>query len=148
DGGARLTGRAVGGLRAGDRVRVAVRPEDFAVAGSGPGPDGAAGEIGGTVAVVEYHGREHAVSVQAGDVMLHARSATPPAVGGSAGPVPWGRPNGRRPAVGVQRGAGMLHARSAAPPAVGGAVRLTAPVERVLVFPESLDAPVPQEVAA
>jgi len=110
DGGARLTGRAVGGLRAGDRVRVAVRPEDFAVAGSGPGPDGAAGEIGGTVAVVEYHGREHAVSVQAGDVMLHARSA--------------------------------------APPAVGGAVRLTAPVERVLVFPESLDAPVPQEVAA
>ncbi|MCP2263568.1 ABC transporter ATP-binding protein [Promicromonospora thailandica] len=108
DGGVRLTGRAVGALGAGDQVRVAVRPDDFSVVPADGAATGAA--IPGTVAVVEYHGREHAVSVQTGDVMLHARSATPPEV--------------------------------------GGAVRLTAPVERVLVFPESLDAVVPLEVAA
>lgn len=117
-GAVRLTGRAVGALRAGDRVRVAVRPEDFAVADAGSGaapsgaaPGGSAGVIPGTVSVVEYHGREFAVGVQAGDTMLHARSTTAPGV--------------------------------------GGAVRLTAPVERVLVFPEALDAAVvPQGVAA
>jgi putative spermidine/putrescine transport system ATP-binding protein len=69
-----------------------------------------AGAVPGTVAVVEYHGREHAVGVQTGDTMLHAR--TPSA------------------------------------PQVGSTVRLTAPVERVLVFPESLDAVAPVEVAA
>ncbi|WP_454851116.1 ABC transporter ATP-binding protein [Promicromonospora soli] len=111
--GVRLTGRAVGALSAGDRVRVAVRPEDFVVSTgltSGNGSTSGAGSIPGAVSVVEYHGREHAVGVQTGDTMLHAR--TPAA------------------------------------PQVGGAVRLTAPVERVLVFPEALDAVVPQEVAA
>ena len=131
DGGVRLTGRAVGALAAGDRVRVAIRPDDFSVtttsdgAGSSNGAsatngvsstgvgsvDGLrAGGIPGAVSVVEYQGREHAVGVQTGDTMLHARTPT-------------------------------------APP-VGGAVWLTAPVERVLVFPESLDAAVPVEVAA
>ncbi|MEV0895005.1 ABC transporter ATP-binding protein [Promicromonospora sp. NPDC050262] len=107
-GGVRLTGRAVGALGAGDRVRVAVRPEDFSVAGSGPA--GTGGSIPGSVSVVEYHGREFAVGVQAGETMLHARATTAPDV--------------------------------------GGAVTLTAPVDRVLVFPESLDAVVPQAVAA
>jgi putative spermidine/putrescine transport system ATP-binding protein len=113
DDGVRLTGRAVGALGAGDRVRVAVRPEDFVLvstgvsAGSPSGPP--AGSIPGAVSVVEYHGREHAVGVQTGDTMLHAR--TPAA------------------------------------PQVGAPVTLTAPVERVLVFPEALDAAVPQEVA-
>lgn len=107
DGGVRLTGRAVGSLKAGDRVRVAVRPEDFVVS---TGSTSGGGSIPGAVSVVEYHGREHAVGVQAGDTMLHAR--TPAA------------------------------------PQVGSAVQLTAPVERVLVFPEELDAVVPQEVAA
>ncbi|WP_020015885.1 ABC transporter ATP-binding protein [Promicromonospora sukumoe] len=114
DGGVRLTGRAVGALSAGDRVRVAVRPEDLHVGSTGGGgsTSGGAGVIPGTVSVVEYHGREFAVGVQAGDTMLHARAATAPDV--------------------------------------GGAVTLTAPVDRVLVFPESLDAVVPQaqEVAA
>ena len=117
--GVRLTGRAVGALGAGDRVRVAVRPEDLHVSGVEPGSlvelvetrvSTSAGVIPGTVSVVEYHGREHAVGVQAGDTMLHARAATAPDV--------------------------------------GGAVTLTAPVDRVLVFPESLDAVVPQAVAA
>ncbi|MFD6445124.1 ABC transporter ATP-binding protein [Promicromonospora sp. NPDC060204] len=107
--GVRLTGRAVGVLGVGDRVRVAVRPEDFSVAGSGP--SGTGGSIPGAVSVVEYHGREFAVGVQAGETMLHARATTAPDV--------------------------------------GAAVTLTAPVERVLVFPEALDAAVvPQEVAA
>ncbi len=115
--GVRLTGRAVGALGAGDRVRVAIRPEDFTVVSAGGGssisdggPSDGAGSIPGAVSVVEYHGREHAVGVQTGDTMLHARTPTAPDV--------------------------------------GGAVTLTAPVERVLVFPESLDAVVPQEVAA
>jgi putative spermidine/putrescine transport system ATP-binding protein len=109
EGGARLTGRAVGALAAGDSVRVAIRPDDFVVAQDASVSAGA-GAIPGTVSVVEYHGREHAVGVQTGDTMLHAR--TPSA------------------------------------PQVGGAVWLTAPIERVLVFPESLDAVVPVEVAA
>lgn len=121
DGGVQLTGRAVGALSAGDQVRVAIRPEDFVVStsstngsgsttGSGSTDGASAGAVPGTVAVVEYHGREHAVGVQTGDTMLHAR--TPSA------------------------------------PQAGSAVRLTAPVERVLVFPESLDAVAPVEVAA
>ncbi|WP_419704481.1 ABC transporter ATP-binding protein [Promicromonospora sp. NFX87] len=123
DGGVRLTGRAVGALSAGDQVRVAIRPEDFVVSvvepggvstgstnGGGSTGGAGAGAVPGTVAVVEYHGREHAVGVQTGDTMLHAR--TPSA------------------------------------PRVGSAVRLTAPVERVLVFPEALDAVPPVEVAA
>jgi putative spermidine/putrescine transport system ATP-binding protein len=122
DGGVQLTGRAVGALSAGDQVRVAIRPEDFVVeqgeSSSRVEPvetrvstsSTNAGAVPGTVAVVEYHGREHAVGVQTGDTMLHAR--TPSA------------------------------------PQVGSTVRLTAPVERVLVFPESLDAVAPVEVAA
>jgi putative spermidine/putrescine transport system ATP-binding protein len=109
EGGARLTGRAVGALAAGDSVRVAIRPDDFVVTQDASDSAGA-GAIPGTVSVVEYHGREHAVGVQTGDTMLHARTPTAPQV--------------------------------------GGAVWLTAPVERVLVFPESLDAVVPVEVAA
>ncbi|MFD6141912.1 ABC transporter ATP-binding protein [Promicromonospora sp. NPDC060271] len=109
DGGARLTGRAVGALGAGDQVRVAIRPEDFVVEQDEPASTDGAGAVPGTVAVVEYHGREHAVGVQTGETMLHAR--TPSA------------------------------------PQVGSAVRLTAPAERVLVFPESLDAVAPVEVA-
>ncbi|MDR7382859.1 ABC transporter ATP-binding protein [Promicromonospora iranensis] len=113
DGGARLTGSAVGVLSAGDSVRVAIRPDDFVVAQDPPGSAGAGtvpGTVPGTVSVVEYHGREHAVGVQTGDTMLHARTPVAPQVGGS--------------------------------------VWLTAPVERVLVFPDSLDAVVPVEVAA
>ncbi|MFC8800296.1 ABC transporter ATP-binding protein [Promicromonospora sp. NPDC057138] len=122
--GVRLTGRAVGALGAGDGVRVAIRPEDFVLSSSrvepvetrvstsstSGGGSASGGAIPGAVSVVEYHGREHAVGVQTGDTMLHAR--TPAA------------------------------------PAVGAPVTLTAPVERVLVFPESLDAVVPEEVAA
>ncbi|MFE7507907.1 ABC transporter ATP-binding protein [Promicromonospora sp. NPDC057488] len=109
--GVRLTGRAVGALGAGDRVRVAVRPEDLHVGPSVEPGSTSGGVIPGSVSVVEYHGREFAVGVQAGDTMLHARSTTAPDV--------------------------------------GGAVTLTAPVERVLVFPEALDAAVvPQAVAA
>ncbi|MFC4629177.1 ABC transporter ATP-binding protein [Promicromonospora alba] len=116
DGGVRLTGRAVGALSAGDQVRVAIRPEDFVVvstgstSGGGSIDGGGAGAVPGTVAVVEYHGREHAVGVQTGDTMLHARTQSAPQV--------------------------------------GSGVRLTAPVDRVLVFPESLDAVAPVEVAA
>ena len=113
DDGVRLTGRAVGALGAGDRVRVAIRPEDFVRCRRGLGGldrRRPAGSIPGAVSVVEYHGREHAVGVQTGDTMLHAR--TPAA------------------------------------PQVGAPVSLTAPVERVLVFPEALDAAVPEEVAA
>ncbi|MGI5189193.1 ABC transporter ATP-binding protein [Promicromonospora sp. CA-289599] len=114
DGGVQLTGRAVGVLSAGDQVRVAIRPEDFVVSVVEPvevSTDSTnGGAVPGTVAVVEYHGREHAVGVQTGDTMLHARTPSAPQVGSS--------------------------------------VRLTAPVERVLVFPESLDAVAPVEVAA
>jgi putative spermidine/putrescine transport system ATP-binding protein len=111
DDGVRLTGRAVGALGAGERVRVAIRPEDFVVASTGvsAGSADTAGSIPGAVSVVEYHGREHAVGVQAGDTILHAR--TPAA------------------------------------PQVGAPVTLSAPVERVLVFPEALDVVVPEEVA-
>ncbi|MFD6177794.1 MULTISPECIES: ABC transporter ATP-binding protein [unclassified Isoptericola] len=101
-GGVALHGRAVGGVSAGDEVRVAVRPDDLTVVGPGGEPrDG--NDLRGEVAVVEYHGREFAVVVQT--------------------------PDGT-----------MLHVRTPVAPAVGEAVRLTAPADRVLVFPAELSA--------
>lgn len=76
-----LRGRPVGDVGAGDDVRVAVRPDDLTVLADGREPrDGNAVE--GTVAVVEYHGREFAVVVQTADgTTLHVRTPTAPAVG-------------------------------------------------------------------
>ncbi len=100
-GATTLTGRPVGDRPgAGDTVRVAVRPDDLAVVADGEPPrDGNA--LRGTVAVVEYHGREFAVVVQADDGTL-------------------------------------LHVRTPVAPRVGEELTLTAPAERVLVFPAAL----------
>ncbi|WP_125773184.1 ABC transporter ATP-binding protein [Antribacter gilvus] len=79
-GGVRLTGRVVGTVAAGDRARVAVRPDDLSVVEAGDVVDG--NSLTGTVSVVEYHGRELAVSVQAPDgTLLHLRAPKAPAVG-------------------------------------------------------------------
>ncbi|CAM3506754.1 ABC transporter ATP-binding protein [Isoptericola cucumis] len=100
-GATTLTCRPVGDRPAdGETVRVAVRPDDLAVVAGGEAPrDGNALE--GTVVVVEYHGREFAVVVQAGDGTL-------------------------------------LHVRTPEAPRVGDTLTLTAPAERVLVFPAAL----------
>ncbi|GAB4084626.1 ABC transporter ATP-binding protein [Myceligenerans cantabricum] len=78
--GIELAGRAVGTAGDGDRVRAAVRPDDLELLPDGEQPrDG--NVVAGTVAVVEYHGREFAVGVQTDVGMLHARTPTAPRVG-------------------------------------------------------------------
>lgn len=62
-------------LGAGDRVKVALRPEDFDIAPAGTAPAGLA-SIDATVEVVEYQGREFAVEVRADNgKALHVRTA-------------------------------------------------------------------------
>src|SRR5690606_33492592 len=77
-----LSGRQVdpAGSTARD-VRVAVRPDDLVVLAPGEEPrDG--NVLRGTVLVVEYHGREFAVVVQAPDgTLLHVRTPVAPQVG-------------------------------------------------------------------
>ena len=81
DGGTiELVGSAVGEVSDGATVRVAVRPDDLEiVADDGPGQG--TNIIEGTVAVVEYHGREFAVTVQTEIGMLHASAPQAPRVG-------------------------------------------------------------------
>ena len=67
--GLTLVGKPREALATGTSVIVAVRPEDFRVAGAG----GEAG-IEAVVEVVEYHGRERAVQVRAGGHALHMRT--------------------------------------------------------------------------
>jgi len=76
-----LTGRPVGDVGGSSEVRVAVRPDDLVVLADGDTPrDGNA--VTGTVAVVEYHGREFAVVVQTSDgTLLHVRTPSAPEVG-------------------------------------------------------------------
>ncbi|QAY69073.1 ABC transporter ATP-binding protein [Xylanimonas protaetiae] len=79
-GGFTLTGVPVGSLTAGAAVRVAVRPDDLVVAVDGQLRDG--NDVEATVATVEYHGREFAVSATtAGGRTVHVRSAVAPEVG-------------------------------------------------------------------
>ena len=80
-GGVALTGTPVGSLAAGEAVRVAVRPDDLVVAdGADAVRDGNA--LDATVAVVEYHGREFAVSATTDDGRtFHVRTATCPEPG-------------------------------------------------------------------
>ena len=73
--GTTLTGSAKDQLRAGDAVKVGLRPEDFDIAPEGTVPDNLA-SINATVEVVEYQGREFAVEARAGDGQaLHVRTA-------------------------------------------------------------------------
>jgi putative spermidine/putrescine transport system ATP-binding protein len=76
-----LAGRPVGDVGPAGDVRVAVRPDDLVVLADGETPrDG--NTVTGTVAVVEYHGREFAVGVQTQDgTILHVRTPVAPAVG-------------------------------------------------------------------
>ncbi len=79
-GGLQLTGVPVGTVRASDAVRVAVRPDDLVLASVDGVRDGNA--VDATVAVVEYHGREFAVSATTADGRaVHLRAPQPPEVG-------------------------------------------------------------------
>jgi len=74
--GLRLVGTPVGGVRPGDAVIAAVRPEDLRI-----GPPGDTG-VPATVEVVEYQGREVAVEARTeGGISLNLRSADRPAIG-------------------------------------------------------------------
>ncbi|GAA4699130.1 putative spermidine/putrescine transport system ATP-binding protein [Promicromonospora umidemergens] len=88
------------------------------------------------------------VAIRPDDFSVSSSAAEGLGAGAIPGAVSVVEYQGRELAVGVQTGDTMLHARTPTAPQVGGAVWLTAPVERVLVFPESLDAAVPAEVAA
>ncbi|TRY18528.1 ABC transporter ATP-binding protein [Tessaracoccus rhinocerotis] len=77
--GLRLRATAVERVAVGDKVRLAMRPEDVRIAPDGAAP---AESIPATVAVVEYHGREFAVGVStASGLTLHVRSDHAPQVG-------------------------------------------------------------------
>ena len=88
------------------------------------------------------------VAVRPEDFTVVAAGSDARATGSVPGTVSVVEYQGREHAVGIQTGETMLHARVPTAPEVGGDVVLTAPVERVLVFPESLDTPIPREVAA
>ncbi len=76
-----LNGTAVGPAAVGDRMRVAIRPEDLNVV-SPAHPNRSGNVVEGTVAVVEYHGREFAVGVTtAQGQVLHVRSDHYPVIG-------------------------------------------------------------------
>ncbi|WNB85901.1 TOBE domain-containing protein [Cellulomonas sp. ATA003] len=78
--GLTLRGTAMGPVAVGDRVRVAVRPEDLTVAPGAPTQGGTTTTA--RVSVVEYHGREFAVeALTSSGLALHARSHHAPRVG-------------------------------------------------------------------
>ena len=76
-----LRGTAVQSATVGDKVRVAIRPEDLMVVSPTIAVQGG-NTTTATVAVVEYHGREFAVDVTTpGGRALHVRSDHSPAIG-------------------------------------------------------------------
>lgn len=76
-----LHGTAVDDVAVGDRVRVAIRPADLVVT-SPTQPVTGDNRVEASVGVVEYHGREFAVSVLTGEGhMLHVHSDHAPTVG-------------------------------------------------------------------
>jgi putative spermidine/putrescine transport system ATP-binding protein len=76
-----LRGTAVQPAAVGDKVRVAIRPEDLMVVSPTVAVQGG-NTTTATVSVVEYHGREFAVDVTTpGGRALHVRSDHSPAVG-------------------------------------------------------------------
>jgi len=79
--GVTVHGTAMEKVSVGDQVRVAIRPEDLVVV-SESHPVQGGNDLAGTVAVVEYHGREFAVSVQTDrGTVLHVRSDHAPQIG-------------------------------------------------------------------
>jgi putative spermidine/putrescine transport system ATP-binding protein len=73
--GTTVSGSTRDALRAGDAVKVGLRPEDFDIAPAGTVPEGLA-TIDATVEVVEYQGREFAVEARAADGQaLHVRTS-------------------------------------------------------------------------
>jgi putative spermidine/putrescine transport system ATP-binding protein len=73
--GTTMTGSAQEPLRAGDAVKIGLRPEDFDIAPAGSAPAGLA-SIDATVEVVEYQGREFAVEARSdAGKPLHVRTA-------------------------------------------------------------------------
>ena len=79
--GVTVHGTAVEPVEVGAHVRVAIRPEDLVVV-SPTTPVLGGNELEGTVAVVEYHGREFAVSVHTErGTVLHVRSDHAPEIG-------------------------------------------------------------------
>ncbi|MDQ0848211.1 putative spermidine/putrescine transport system ATP-binding protein [Arthrobacter sp. B3I9] len=73
--GTTVTGSAKDPLRAGDAVKIGLRPEDFDIAPAGTAPAGLA-TIDATVEVVEYQGREFAVEARSdAGKPLHVRTA-------------------------------------------------------------------------
>ena len=80
-GGVTVHGTAMEPVSIGEPVRVAIRPEDLVVV-SESNPVRGGNELAGTVAVVEYHGREFAVTVHTErGTQLHVRSDHPPKIG-------------------------------------------------------------------
>jgi putative spermidine/putrescine transport system ATP-binding protein len=80
-GGVTVHGTAMEPVSIGDPVRVAIRPEDLVVV-SEANPVRGGNELEGTVAVVEYHGREFAVTVHTErGTQLHVHSDHPPQIG-------------------------------------------------------------------
>src|SRR5690606_18006721 len=80
-GGVTVHGTAMEPVQIGDAVRVAIRPEDLVVVSEAHLVRGG-NDLAGTVAVVEYHGREFAVSVHTErGTVLHVRSDHPPKIG-------------------------------------------------------------------
>jgi len=72
--GTTITGSTREPLRAGDAVKVGLRPEDFDIAPAGTAPAGLA-SIDATVEVVEYQGREFAVEARSdAGKPLHVRT--------------------------------------------------------------------------
>jgi len=81
DQGFTLRGTAAQTVAVGEKVRVAIRPEDLVVV-SDLVPVRGGNTTAATVSVVEYHGREFAVGVTTpGGRSLHVRSDHPPVVG-------------------------------------------------------------------
>ena len=79
-GSFQLNGRVIGQAGVGSKVKVAIRPDDLALAPDGVGKDG--NLITATPTVVEYHGREFAVVAATDDgVAINLRSPTPIAQG-------------------------------------------------------------------
>jgi len=77
--GSRLVGTVVGsdGVRPGDTVVAAVRPEDLV-----PGATALGSSVDGVVEVIEYHGREQSIEVRTPDgTRLHVRGQQPVAPG-------------------------------------------------------------------
>lgn len=71
DGDVLVEGTPVGHVQVGDDVRVAIRPDDLQVVTA----EQTRTAITGTVGVIEYQGKEHALTVQtAGGRTLHVRT--------------------------------------------------------------------------